>query len=70
MSAFAAWLELHWAAIFPWVYMGATAAFITMPDPDEPANGRAFYRWFYDAVHQFANLRRAQPQAKRPGNAE
>jgi len=35
-----------------------TAVFVTMPIPGTRLDGAALYRWFYDAVHQFANLRR------------
>jgi hypothetical protein len=56
-------IALHWWAIVPWVYMAVTAAFITMPLPGAKLDGQALYRWIYDAVHQFANLRNQRPTA-------
>lgn len=35
----------------------ASAAFVTMPKPGTTFNLGALYAWFYDAVHQYANLR-------------
>ena len=63
-------IALHWWAIVPWAYMAVTAAFITMPLPGTKLDGQALYRWIYDAVHQFANLRNQRPivPAEMPAN--
>jgi hypothetical protein len=47
----------HWLAIMPWVWMILSAVFLTMPVPGTKFSVATLYAWFYDAVHQFANLR-------------
>jgi len=61
MSGILVFIGAHWVAILPWVYMAVTAAFITMPLPGTKFDGQAMYRWIYDALHQFANLRNQRP---------
>ena len=56
MSNLFVFVSAHWGAILPWVYMGLTALFVTMPQKGSKFDGQALYGWFYDAVHQFANL--------------
>ena len=58
---FLQFMELHWIALLPWAYMGVTALFITMPIPGTKLDGQALYRWVYDSVHQFANLKNQRP---------
>ncbi len=62
-----AFLVAHWGVILPWAYMVATAAFVTMPEPGTRFDGQELYRWIYNAVHQFANLRPTLPGAS-PAN--
>lgn len=59
MSSVVAFLAAHWGVIAVMGSMSLTAAFVTMPE-QRPHTMDDFYRWFYDAMHQFANLRNGQ----------
>jgi hypothetical protein len=61
MGGLLQYLVDHWGYILPWVYMGTTALFVTMPPKGTKFDGEAVYGWFFDAVHQFANLSPQRP---------
>jgi hypothetical protein len=46
----------HWASLAAFGWLSFTALGVTMPEA-RPHSLDDFYRWFYDAVHQFANLK-------------
>lgn len=39
----------------------ASAVFVSMPKPGTKFNLGVLYAWLYDAVHQYANLRKENP---------
>lgn len=49
-------LIAHWDVVSLLGFQALTAFFVTMPD-ELPGSVRDLYHWFFDAVHQFANLR-------------
>jgi hypothetical protein len=60
VNGFFQFLAAHWGVIALTGTMAATAVFVTMP-ADPPRTAADLWHWFYDAVHQFANLRNQRP---------
>ncbi len=60
MNGFFAFVTAHWGVLSLAGTMAATAVFVTMPQ-DPPKSWGDLWHWFYDAVHQFANLKNQRP---------
>jgi hypothetical protein len=69
MNGVLAFMGANWMSITAWSYLAFTAVGVTMPET-RPRSVDDFYRWFYDAVHQFANMKSPRPTlpAETPGN--
>jgi hypothetical protein len=57
-----AFIQAHWGLLFAVIgtheaHQFGSAVFITMPAPGSPFTFGTLYAWFYDAAHQYANLR-------------
>lgn len=58
MTGFEKLLYENRAAVEPLAWLAVSALVVTMPEPGSKFSPATLYRWLYEFLHQFSNMKR------------